>query len=718
MYRQDGTEMSYVDPDDLDFEADRAQEWFSDTMSRVVPPVKTKPDLPQLLSPSPGRILLYLGTILWLLMTSSAKSFKEGVQGICTWLLSIVLPQIILPSGQSYVQNEHLGKIKKKWSKVGRLPTYTAQEEGMDLLQEISHDGKDEVDDGFLHPDEAPVKTMVKLLLDQRGRPHVQCILEGVPVTFLVDSGASASILSFNDFCKIKHRDTLIKSYATPKLYDHQHREIAVKYNVMCQGSFEGTTILMSLLVSSASTSNVLGMDTLVGRSLIFTHRGTDAYLIVGECKAEKRPVMRLPEKPPLYIMEDTHVPPESLKTIYVTPCVYPMHVDIPDSYMEVDYIAPAENFEGRTKHVKLDEEGKAKLRICNRGLVDLVLHANSVIATGTFLPDFTPLPVKKVKPKKAQSEKPIEQKEKPEVVEKAASVHEVLEAPEEPTIQPTQLDEKGPEKVDCFCNLPETNIVIRGNKFGDTHCAHISAGSYTRSPISGCEKFKLGKKHIFVLYGQTKKEFQNALQNSPKEDVAYIAKAGEKQDTDGRKQVILTGHCTEHPFDYSLKPSFISFCRTFQGKHLKVLQNMSQRKILDVLNVKVEMCYDPEHEKQLHYILHVPDILVLKEQWLGNLVAALVHPFHDSVRILEPYLFQDESSNHRSTMFNGILQKVANLHTITLQGRMPHLEPTYDLEPLNIKNCTCEYCMKCRDALTYNMKGPFDVQENKDFLR
>ncbi len=720
MFRQDGETESAVDPDDLNFEVDKSQEWFMDTMSRVLPPKENDEDLPQLVSTSPANILFYLGTIIWLLCISVANTWKTTTGKFCTWILKILLPKILNNSTTALVHDVHLNRVKHKWNVINKLPTYSAQNEGSHMLQEINHNGNEETE-GFLHPEDAPVKTLVKLLLDQRGRPHVQCILEGVPVTFLVDSGASASILSYSDFCKIKHRDTLVKSHATPKLYDHQHREIKCKYNVMCQGSFEGKTILMSLLVSSASTSNVLGMDILVGRSLVFTHRGTDAYLIIGECKAEKRPVMKLPDRMALYVLEDTLVPSESVRTVMVTPCVYPMHVDIPDEYLEIDYIAPTEGFEGRTKHVKLDNEGKAKLKVCNRSLVDLALHANSVIGTGFFLPDFNPLPAKRVKVKQAKSEKPT-----PEVKDgapqKAASVHAVSSTESQPLPTKTDVDEKIVEQVNCFCSLPQSTIVLKGNKFGDTFCPYLGAGSYVRTALTSgaSERFKLGKKQIIILFGNTKKDFLTAIDNLPKgNDVVYITGPNDKQNLPDMLQVTIAGNCTEHPFDYSLKPSFISFCRTYQGKHLKTIHPWTHKKVLDILNIRVEMYFDPTSDKQLHYVLHIPDILTLKEQWLCNLVAALVQPFCDTVRILEPYLFPDEGTNHRSTMFHGILQKVATLHGITLQGRMPNMEKTYDTSPDNIKNCTCEYCTKCRDKLTYtNMNGSYGQNEkDKNFL-
>ncbi len=555
-------------------------------------------------------------------------------------------------------------------------------------------------------------------MLDQRGRPHVQCILEGVPVTFLVDSGASASILSYKDFCKIKHRDSLVKSSATPKLYDHQNNVIKTLYNVMCEGSFEGKTVVMSLLVSTASPSNILGMDTLIGRSLVFTHRGTDAYLIIGECRADKRPVMKLPDKMALYVLEDTFIPPESVRSVTITPCVYPMHVEIPDTYLEVEYIPPSEGFEGRTKHVQLDNDGKAKLKICNRSLVDLALHANSVIGTGTFLPDFVPLATKKVKFKKGRSEIPPDTSgDHTEKKDTVASIREVSDTAEKTEIE---KKEEKTECVDCFCTLPQSTILIKGNKFADTHVPYISGGSYVRSPLTSgvLEKFKLGKKQIVIIFGNTKKDVMTALDNAPKgDDVVYLASKDDNQDVQGRKQVFLSGKCLEHPFEYDLRPSFVSFCRTFQGKHLKLIHNFTERKVLDVLNIKVEMYYNKDNDKQLHYTIHVPDILVLKEQWLGNLVGALVKPFSSTVRILEPYLHPDETTSHRTTMFNGILQKMANLHGITIQGRMPHMENTYDANPDNIKNCTCTYCTQCRDHLTYNNMNGTLVQENKDFL-
>ncbi len=721
MYHQDNRgSIAPLDPDDIDDEMAQSEDWFSDHMSRVSAPFSPVVEVPQLEGTSPGTIVVYLGTIISLLLASSFDMVREMFKKLFLWVFEALLPKTLAQKQNSSIQREHLSRLKKKWNRVEALPTYSAQEESMTMLQEIQHDASKEQDNA-LHPQDAPVKTIVKLLLDQRNRPHVQFMLEGTPVSFLVDTGASLSVLSYSSYLAIPHHESLVRSYVVPKLYDHQQHEIKIMFSVVVKATVHDKTLLFSLLVSSASRSNVLGMDILLGRSLVLTHRGTDAYLIVGECTAEKRPVMKLPDKMPLYVLEDLVVPAESQRTVTVTPCVYPMYVDIPDSYLEIEYVSPAEGFEGRTKHFKLNEEGKAKLKVCNRSLVDLFLHANSVIGTGTILPDFVPLPAKKVKGRQTKSEIVVKNKEILDLEPKPASIQELTNETKadenSKTIQPPKqedpkVDPHGMRKVDCFCSLPNSVIIIKGNRYGDTNCPFICAGSYIRDVLtSGApEKFRLGKKQIVVIYSTTKKDFLAALQNSSEgTDAIYIANKDENQDTCGIEKVELTGKCEDHPFFYNAKPSFISFCRTQHGKHLKMIHDLPERIVFEVLNMKVEMYYSNENSKQIHFVLHIPDVLVLKSHWLHNIVAALVKPFSTTVRILEPYLFPDQNS-YRSTMFNGILQKVATLHGITIQGRMPHMEKTFDANPGNIKNCTCDYCIKCRDKLTYgNMNGSLD---------
>ncbi len=696
-------------------------------MSRIVLPSKPDPRPPQLESSTPSTIAMYLLSLLWFLFGSSVRSFLNTVRDILNWANTTLVPKTLAQQQRSYIQREHMGRLRKKWEKLSQLPTFAVQDETINLLQEVNHDSSKEVA-GFLEPDKAPVKTVVKLLLDQRNRPHVQFLLENQPVTSLVDTGASLSVLSYSQFKALKNHESFMRSYDTPKLYDHQQNLIPIKFSVTLRATFDDKTILLSLLVSPSSKTNILGMDCLIGRSIILSHRGTDAYLIIGECTADKRPVMKLPNKMALYIMNDVVVPAESVKTVTVTPCVYPTHVEIPDSELQINYITHSEGLEGKTKMVKLDESGRAKLKICNRSLVDMPLFANTVIGTGSFLGEKEGSPAKKLKPTKAKSEVRVKEKPTPDPPKKPASVQQVsaestleLEKPTQAT-SPEKMEGPKITEVNCFCSIPESVLIIKSNRMGDTICPFISAGSYIRGPlISGVsERFNLGKKKIIVIFSSTKKDFITALENTPKgNEVAYIANKDESQDTLGRKQIKLLGKCTEHPFLYSARPDFISFCKTIKGKHLQMIHDLQERIVFDVLNVKIEMYHDPRNPKQIHYVLHIPDVFVLKEQYIENVVASLVRPFFDSVRILEPYLFPDGNSL-RSTIFNGTLSKVAKLNGITLQGRLPSLEKTYPAYDLNIKNCTCDYCVKCRDKLTYgNMNGTFDkeVQENQDFL-
>ena len=712
----DGT----IDPDDFDNQTQVSEDWFSENMSRVMMPRKER-DIPQLEGSNMGSIIWYFLTLAWFLVTTSLKNLQGMAGAFFTWVADHLIPQTMAARQSSFLRDEHLDMLRKKWRRIAALPTYAAQEGSLNLLQELKHDSSLETE-GFLNPESAPVKTVVRLMLDQRNRPHVQCTVEGVPCTFLVDSGAALSVLSLESFLTIPGHDQLIKSYDTPKLYDHQSNEIKIKFCVLCRTVFSDKTILIPFLVSPSSKSNVIGCNVLLGKSIIFTHRGTDAYLIIGECKAEQRPVMKLPDNMPMYILEDVIVPAESVKTITVTPCVYPMYVDIPDENLELHYISPNEGFEGRTKMVKLNEEGRAKIKVCNRSLVDLALHANTVIATGTFMHDFKPLPAKKMK------------KAKTEVVKgggksppnKAASIHEVdfadtVKGSSLPPEIPIQAEkelvfDKKIQQVPCFCSLPQDYIVIRGNQWGDTAVPYMTAGSFTRVKMSsGCsETLKIGKKQVYIIYGSTKKDFNACLETCPSgENVAYITNNDDADLKQDRKLVEIIGGCSEHPFLYQAKPTFISFCQTTKGKHVQMLQPLNNKMQFEILNIKIELYFDEAHPKQLHFVLHIPDILTMKECWILNLIGAVVQPYSRTVRILEPYLFPD-ISGHRSTMFNSNLQKIAKILGITLQGRLPHLEKTFAASEAPIKTCTCDYCTKCRDRETYgNLNG--GIPKNQD---
>ena len=729
MYKQDQRDAySTIDPDEYEHESQASEDWVSDNMSRVMLPRKTE-NIPQLENVSIATVISYLLQLIWFLFLSSSKGIGKRATSALKWIFDHLVPKSLSQRQNSMLKIEHLNKLRQKWRHVSKLPAFAAQQESLELLQEIGHDSTEE-HNNFLHPDQASVKTVVRLMLDQRNRPHIQCTLENVPVSFLVDTGASLSILSYDTYLKIPNHNSLPRTYETPKLYDHQRHEIKVMFGVMCRATFGDKTLLIPLLVSPASKSNVLGVDVLIGRSLVLTHRGTDAYLIVGECTAEKRPVMKLSDGMPMYILEDSVVPSESVRSITVTPCVYPMFVDIPESYLEITYISPSEGFEGRTKFIKLDDEGKAKLKVCNASLIDLVLLANQVIGTAKFAPDYSPPFAKRLKHKPSKTsistsgepETKLEGSASPPNLEndisfKQEKIEQVFVDQTSPSETPAsasikkELTQNHPvvEKVDCFCSIPQDTIVIRGNRYGDTNCPYLTAGSYTRTPLASgvIEKFKLGNKQICIIYGSTKKDIKTALDNVPQGNNVAIITNKDCFDVDqNRRLVALTGNCKQHPFLYHLEPTFISFNRTVRGKHTKMVHQLCDRIWFEVLNIKVEMYYGPLAPKQVHYVLHIPDILMMKEDWIHNLVGALVKPFSTTVRILEPYLFPD-SNNHQTTMFNGILQKVTKLHGITLQGRMPHMEKTYSASEDYIKNCACDYCVKARDQETYkDMKG------------
>lgn len=726
MYRDDEREFeTTVDPDEFDQQSQMSQDWFSENMTRVIMP-KTEVEIPQLESSNIGTIIWYFFTLAWYLVVTSLKNLKGLTGTIINWIVEHVGPQTWTHVQNSFLRDEHIERLRKKWRKIGALPTYSANEGSLNILQELKHDPSLETE-GFLRPEDAPVKTIVRLLLDQRNRPHVQCMVEGVPCTFLVDSGAALSVMSYESFLTLPGHDQLIKSYDTPKLYDHQSNEIKIKFCALCRVVFSDKTILIPFLVSGASRSNVIGCNVLMGKSIIFTHRGTDAYLIIGECKAEQRPVMKLPETFPLYIIEDTLVPAESVKTILVTPCAYPMYIDIPDENVELRYISPNEGFEGRTKLIKLNDQGKAKIKVCNRSLVDLALHANTVIATGSFASDYIPLPPKRIR--KAKSN--IEIKRADDQPTKAHTIQEV-HAPENTLLrgtteeninsaepEPSKDIAKNIQEIPCFCSLPQENIIIKGNQYGDTAIPYITAGSYTRVKLTSgiCENIKIGNKKISIIFGNTKKDLNTCLENClTGQNVAYITNNDEIETSQDRHFVKIVGGCKEHPFLYQASPTFISFCQTTKGKHLQMLQNLSKRIQFEILNIKVELYYDDQHPKQLHFVLHIPDILTLKENWILNLVGAIVSPYSNSVRILEPYLFPDTTS-HRTTMFNNILQRVARLLGITLQGRLPHLEKVFATSETPLKNCTCEYCVSARDKQVYgNLNGGFNkIEQNQD---
>ncbi len=775
MYRQDQRDnYSVIDPDEYETESLQSEDWWHENMQRITLPGQARV-LPELEEESPSAIIFFMLKLFWLLFLSSYESFWKKIKGVFEFLAEHILPESQALKRDKWLQKEHIQSIRRKWKTVDPLPTFGAQDHSLAMLQEIGHDTSEDKE-GYLQPDEAGVKTMVKLMLDRRNRPHVTCVLEDcVPATFLVDSGACLSILSYDTYLKIPNHESLPKTYTTPPLYDHQQNRIPVKFGIKCRANFNDKTLVLSLLVSPGNNSNILGMNVLMGRSLVFTITGSDAYLLIGETRMDKNKlVMTLPNDMPMYILEDYVIPSESIRTITVTPCVFPMYVDIPDQYIRLTYIDPIEGFQGKTTHAKLDEQGRAKLRVQNSTLIDLHLPANQVIATGRFDPDYMPL--RRVKQKKVDQGKA---KDKPETKplteesskqlkeeDKAKNIKEATldsngKVPDPPgevnvengaenltsnsatennskdlgQIETVEVDPHGKEEPSktisqtregadtepCFCKLSESNVVIRGNKFGDTNCPFLNSNLYSRSLlISGkSEIMKKGNKNILVLFSLTKRDFQSAVTDFAKNcPTAFISNNDELLDCENVRNVQLTGDCPSHRFPYHLRPTFISFSKTFQERHLKILHDFRESCSFDVLNVKVQAFWDDNIPTQLHFIVHIPEILTMKEHWIHNVIACLVKPFAQSVRILEPYLLGDDR-NWRNMLFFGVLDKVAKLHKIILQGRDPSKEKFYELSPYSIHGCSCQYCSKEHQRKMYeNMQGGMMQNEVKADLR
>ncbi len=707
MYRQDQRDNSIADPNEYNHETQSADEWWNDNMSRITLPQKES-KIPKLTGTTMVEIVWYICRLIGLLANISYNNVWEKILGGIEMTASLLLPKSSKHKYDQILQQEHLHRIKERWKSLDPLPTFGAQAETINMLQAICHDSSLE-EDHFLSPEDTSTKTVVKLLMDKRNRPHVQCTIEeSVPALFLVDSGAALSILSYDTYCKIPHRDSLPRTYDVPTIFDHQHNKIPVKFCVTVRVLFGDKTLLLPLLVSPASKSNVIGMDSLVGRSIVFSVRGAEAVIIIGESLTEKKTiVMQIPDNSPLYVLEDTIVPAESIRTVHVSPCIFPMQVDIPDTFMRLTYMSPMEGFEGRTTHIQLDDEGKAKIRICNRSLVDMFLTANQVIATGKYDEDYIPLPrTKKLKRTKLTSD------QKPELIQPSPEIEGIAEVA---GIDQGEAKSKV-EEEDCFCKIPEDTLIIRCNRFGDCNIPYFNVGGYDRSPLTSgkLEKIKRGKKEVILVYATTQKDYNTALdQCSEGAGVAYISNKDETKIDKNFRFIKIIGKCDLHPFPYDHRPKFISFCRTLGDNHLNMVHDLSTVTTFEVLNIKVEMYTDKMVPDQVHYILHVPDILVLRQPWIHTLVGSLVKPFTDTVRILEPYLV-GEDKNLRNMMFYSILDKVAKLHHIIIQGRDPKMETTFRVKNMEVKGCTCDACVKHRENRTYtNLAGGVNQDGN-----
>jgi hypothetical protein len=752
---------SGLDGDDFEPDVHRSEDWFSECMS-VVDYTPRHSEIPQLEETSLIALFVYIFKLFLFLFSQNTQNLFGYCQAMGTWLKENILGTTSYHRQLNFLKAEHYKRIRNKWNSVDELPAYVAQEEALKLMQEIGLNSNANTTK-FLQPSEVPIKAMVKLNLDQTNRPHVSCKVEGVPCSFLCDTGASISIISVKSFKKIPHHDTLVRTYDFPKIFDHSGNSIKVKFGVMCRVTFGSKTLVLKLLVSPISQTNVFGMDILLSKSLIYTNRGTDLYLVVGEVKCENRPAMKLQKDMPLFLVSDVVIAPETTRTVSVTPCLFPGKFDIEDEYIKVKFIPPTEAAQIRTDYIKLDDQGIGKIKICNQGLIDLPLPANVVIGTGNYDRDYTGAALRWAhKVNKKQEENPDPKQEN--VVEVAKrGLNDIIDPIEKKDAQNTvavlssKADLESTQAVQgtcttttvigesvalatdiltvpCFCTLSVEIIVIKCNRFGDTICPYLGTSSYTRSPLTSgvVNKFRSCKKDIMAVYASTWKEFYATLQKiKVDETAAFIISNEDKERLPPFLLVKLVGGCTTHPFLYNYKPTFISFCRTIKGMHRQIIHNLTSRIVIEILNTKVELYFSeetsqdtvetgkgnqlaiPNTSNQLHCVLHLPAIISLKEHWIHNIVASIVNAYAGCVRILEPYVSPD-ANDYQTTLFNSILDKVAKLHGVSLQGRVPSKEgKVFDAHEEALKGCPCDYCVTYRQKHTYtDVRGMLDNQK------
>ncbi len=330
-------------------------------------------------------------------------TFRDKLTAMWRWIVPPTLEDI----QNAYVVAAQRDNLKRKWSSISELPSYVCQLEMLPLLQEIGHQSEREMQSKCRPPEACPAKTLVRLRLDNYGRPFMLANVEEIPTSFLIDTGASLSILSRQSFDALPNRDSLPRIRDIPKVFDHQMKQLDIPFGVVCNVTIDGKTLILPFLVSNLSSSNVIGTDALIGRCIHLTHSGTDAYLVLAEAPAGERPKVQLNGKIALYVSKDVVIPGESHRRIPVTPFIYPAQTAIRTDYMLLNYVDTLEGLEGLTTSARLDKDGYMNLRVRNRSILDFEIPKCSILAFGEYNEPYHMPKRKKGKDKERTSSSP-----------------------------------------------------------------------------------------------------------------------------------------------------------------------------------------------------------------------------------------------------------------------------------------------------------------------
>ncbi len=667
---------------------------------------------------------LYIG--LGIVYNYALSNVRKHITQVWNW----VLPPSIGELQSAYIRDMRIQEIKQTWDKVNGLPSYVEEISALNILKMIGHTDKNEEDTKYRSPAECNNKTFIKLQLDKNGRPFVTADVETVPLNFLVDTGAAVSVITHKDYNSLPNKDSIprIAPDKCPTVLDHQGNALKTPFGVLCNVAMEDKSLILPFLVSTHSTSNILGANALVGRCLSLTHSGNKAFLIVAESSIEDRPKVILNGKVPLFVTKDTVIPGESKMNVEVTPFIYPSKAEIRNEYMEIQFVDTLEGIKGLTHHAKLKDNGCLQLKIKNQSLIDQDIHMCSILAFATYDPDYNPKRLQNPPTAKNKaSANDLPQSPKDDATE-CENKHDTMisrtRAAQEPevvmpleNVAPLTLDEidsasamstketiSGP--YNCFCTLPKecNTIVIRGNTYADVISPHLSYVGYTReSLISGRPfSFHRGPRKIIILFAKNSSDKEKAMVQIPNEPtVAYVTNRDTLAETGKRKRLFLDGSCKLHPFPHSSTPKFITVAITdMANTHQLMFEKFSQRIIVQLANIYSEIYYDDLIPDSVHMVCHVPDVITLQSALLHNYLMALLFPLSARLKVIEPLV---SNPSFRFTHFLALLAKSADLLQVTLQSRDPKQElRTYPTGLNCIKKCTCCSCMAYVDKQLY----------------
>jgi len=248
-------------------------------------------------------------------------------------------------------------------------------EKGARIIEELRDEGK-EVLDGVLGDVEGN-HVRIPISTDHFGRPFVSLRMDpkgaNTATTFLLDSGACANILKFEDYVRLTKRGETFKKYECPKLYNHGGSRIDTCFSCYVPLEIGGNieNVRFNIVKNTNGSSNILGAPLMAGKTLQFGKRARALLLMkrpkfvqtINEIElGEKHAPVMLDLYPQEGVVHGS-LPPDGVGSVSLE---LPFRVDDPILYLLLDREESSSLGWPQSAVVKL-KHGKCKVRLRNK---------------------------------------------------------------------------------------------------------------------------------------------------------------------------------------------------------------------------------------------------------------------------------------------------------------------------------------------------------------